>query len=231
MKPINLDLFAVPISVINLGEQSRLFNQNVLMQIDQIRKDEQSQLRTGVGVWQSSPNLEKRYPWINVSLPEYFFSLSLDYIKKAGLTGDISSYMKCEDFWINYNESPYAYHAPHIHGKGDTMFSGVYYPSSGILNGEHISEKQNLNAPVEIISSGQPKPGSLVLLDPASAIKSQVHPGEKLNRYPYYGLEICITPREGVLVLFPHYLQHLVTPTETPGFIRTSVAFNINIKR
>ena len=25
MKPINLDLFAVPISIINLGEQSRLF--------------------------------------------------------------------------------------------------------------------------------------------------------------------------------------------------------------
>jgi hypothetical protein len=51
-----------------------------------------------------------------------------------------------------------------------------------------------------------------------------------LNRYPYYGLEICIEPREGLLVLFPQWLQHLVTPTEKEGFIRTSVAFNINMK-
>jgi hypothetical protein len=227
---INLDLFAIPISIINLGEDSRKINADILEQIILIKDNEISQRRTGVGVWQSSVGIEEKYSFFS-TLSNYFFSQSLSYLNKVGLTGDIASYMKCENFWINYNNSPYAYHPPHIHGTGNTMFSGVYYPSSGILNDEHISKNQNLNDPIEIISSGQPKPGSLVFLDPVSALKSQVYPNGKLNKYPYYGLEICITPREGTLVLFPHYLQHLVTPTETTGLIRMSIAFNINIIR
>ena len=230
MKMIKLDLFAVPISIINLGEESRKINEDILKQITFVKGNETPQRRTGVGVWQSSVGLEEKYESFS-KLSNYFFSQALPYLNKVGLTGDVSSYMKCEDFWVNYNNSPYAYHPPHIHGTGNTMFSGVYYPSSGILNGEHISEKQNLDNPVEIISSGQPKPGSLVFLDPMSALKNQVYPNGKLNKYPYYGLEICITPQEGTLVLFPHYLQHLVTPTETTGLIRMSVAFNINIIR
>jgi len=230
LRDINLDLFPTPFSIINFGESSRELNKKILDMIFEEKETSKSQLRTGVGVWQSPPGLEQKYD-IFTELKSLFFNRSKFTLSKAGFKDNIESYLEIGDFWVNYNDSPYAYHTPHIHGTGQAVFSGVYYPSSGILNGEHLSAKQDLNANPVIESSGQPKPGNIVFLDPAAAIKGQVYPGEHLNRYPYYGLEICIEPREGLLVLFPQWLQHLVTPTEKEGFIRTSLAFNINMKR
>lgn len=230
LRDINLDLFPTPFGVINFGEESRELNKKILDIIFEEKEKGTSQLRTGVGVWQSVPNLETKYDLFN-ELKDAFFDRAKPLLKKAGFTGELNSYLECGDFWANYNDSPYAYHTPHIHGTGKAVFSGVYYPSSGILNGQHLSEIENLNSDPIIKSSGQPDPGNIVFLDPAAAIKSQVYPGQNLNRYPYYGLEICIEPREGLLVLFPQWLQHLVTPTEKDNFIRTSIAFNINIKR
>jgi hypothetical protein len=230
LRDINLDLFPTPFSIVNFGEESRELNKKILDIIFEEKQRNKSQLRTGVGVWQSVPNLETKHSLFE-ELKIMFFDRAKPILKKAGFTGELNSYLECSDFWANYNDSPYAYHTPHIHGTGRAIFSGVYYPSSGILNGKHISAKENLNTDPIIKSSGNPSPGNIVFLDPAAAIKGQVYPGEKLNRYPYYGLEICIEPREGLLVLFPQWLQHLVTPTEKEGFIRTSLAFNINMKR
>ena len=230
MKTVHLDLFPTPFSVINLGENSRTLNKQILDMIFEENQTSKNQLRSGVGVWQSETGLEDKYPIFN-HLKKMFFDTSKNSLAKAGYKDNYDDYLEIGDFWINYNDTPYAYHTPHIHGTGNAIFSGVYYPSSGILNGEHISANQNLNDPPEIMASSQPKPGNIVFLDPAAAIKGQVYAGEHLNRYPYYGLEVCIEPREGLLVLFPQWLQHLVTPTEKEGFIRTSLAFNINIKR
>ena len=227
---LELDIFPVPITVINLGENSREMNKILMNELEEEMKDNyDAPLRTGVGVWQSNFGLEKRRETF-ANLAEMFLDLSIPTLTRAGFLGDLKSYMVCDDFWGNINDSPSAFNSPHIHGHGFTIFSGVYYPTSGILNGEEVSKKQDLDIMTTIRSATRPEPGDLVLMDPSYAVKNQVFPFKiQNNRYPYYGLEYCITPREGTLVLFPNYLMHYVAPTEKENFRRVSIAFSINL--
>ena len=230
MDTVSLDLFAIPVNTINLGEESRTMNSRIMEAINIEKTTDNRQHRTGVDVWQSAANLEKRYD-IFKELQTTFFECFRPYLRKVGYVNcNLEDHFVCESFWANYNNSPHAFHMPHGHGTGESLFSGVYYPTSGYINGQSISLNQNLNDDVIMSASSQPPPGSLVLLDPAAAIKTQVYKSEILNRYPYYGMEICITPREGTMVLFPQYLQHLVTPTGKENFERYSIAFDINKK-
>ena len=230
MDIMNLDLFPVPVTVLNLGEKSRQLNLEIMEAIKVEKKQHHNQKRSGVNVWQSHSKLEDRHD-IFKKLQTTFFNHFRPYMQRAGYTNCVlDDNFIAEDFWVNYNNSPHAYHMPHIHGDGKTLFSAVYFPTSGFLNGVPISKNENLDEPVMIAAKSQPDPGSLVLLDPSYAIKNQVYDSRFLNRYPYYGMEISITPREGVLVMFPQYLTHLVTPTEQQGFERYSIAFDINKK-
>ena len=232
MKSLTLEAFAVPITIMNLGESSREMNKQLVKDLhEDMETNNKAPIRTGVHVWQSNFNLESRFESVK-ALQDTFFDLAEPTLRKAGFTGDLREYLVCEDFWGNINESPFAFHTPHFHGCGYTVFSGVYYPSSGIDNGVNVSDTQNLDDIAQLKASSLPAPGDIVFMDPSINIKRQVYPlGEKLNRYPYYGLEICLTPKEGTLVLFPHYVTHFVAPTEKFNFTRYSIPFSINLKR
>ena len=54
-------------------------------------------------------------------------------------------------------------------------------------------------------------PGSLVLKDPSGTAKRQVKSGLVDQRY--YSTNFSVVPRESLLVLFPAYMEHYVTPT------------------
>jgi len=233
IQSINLDLFPVPVTVIQLGEQSREMNKKIIEAImEEKNNSEYKILRSGINVWQSKYDLEKRYD-IFAALKERFSELIKPALNRAGFSNDISSYLEVEEFWANVDETSYGFTAPHIHGVGNTAYAGVYYPTSGLKNGKSISEDENLNTPKDILeASSRPKPGSLVLMDPGMNTKSLVMPHrDDFRRYPYYGLPFCITPREGTLVLFPAYLMHYVSPVEQDDFTRISIAFSVNIKR
>lgn len=221
------NLFSVPFKIFNLGEQSRELNKQLISDILEEKEKNNNQVRTGINVWQSHADLETKYDSFN-QLRKTFSDLTFPFLSKIGFKGDIASYVRCEDFWANVNDNPYAYHVPHMHGYGNTIFTGVYYPSSGLQDNINISDKQNLDLdPIDFYSSSYPKPGSIVFSDPAVSIKRQVKRNQ-IQSYPYFGLDMCLTPREGVMVVFPHYLMHSVTPTEKHGFTRISIAFNFN---
>ena len=61
LRDINLDLFPTPFSIINFGENSRELNKRILDMIFEEKQTSKSQLRTGVGVWQSPAGLEQKY--------------------------------------------------------------------------------------------------------------------------------------------------------------------------
>jgi len=227
VRPSNIDLFPVPFSIMSLGEESRELNKEL---IEDTYSEEKLNIdisnQSGQHLWQSLEYLENKYLSYK-KLSNIVFELAKPILKKAGFGGNIEEYLACQTLWANINRCPYAYHTPHIHGNGTCIFTGVYFPTSGFLNGQSISEDEDLNLPVDICSKKYPDPGSLVFIDPASTIKSQVTT-DNLKRYPYYGANINVTPREGTLVIFPHYLTHLVVPTRKENFTRISIGFNIN---
>lgn len=233
VQPVHIDAFAVPISFFFLGEQSRDMNKQMVSDIYKERDTSNYKMsRSGMGIWQSTIDLEKKYKVFS-EFKDSIKSIVFGTLQKVGFGGDIDSYIKIEEFWANIDETPYGYNTPHIHGVGSTAYAGVYYPSSGIQDGKHLSDNEHLGElKNDIEASNRPKPGSLVFLDPGGNAKSLIGPDrEDFKRYPYYSLPICITPREGTLVLFPAYLMHYVTPTEKDNFTRISVAFSVNIKR
>ena len=150
-------------------------------------------------------------------------------IARAGLQGNLDEQLDLNGIYANINDKAYASHLPHIHGFGDSIFIGVYYPSSGILNGKHVSDNQDLNQAPNIYASSRPNPGDIMFIDPAANTKKQVI-SSNMKRYPYYSLDMCVTPREGLLLLAPHYMSHLVTPTEKDNFDRISISFDVRLK-
>lgn len=230
MDIMNLDLFPIPVTVINLGEKSRQLNKSLLEAIKKEKELTSPEKRSGIGVWQSHTKLEDRHEQFK-QLQTTFFDYFKPYLRRVGYTKCVlEDCFVLEEFWANYNNSPHAYHMPHIHGDGNTLFSAVYFPTSGFQDGVALSDTQDLDSKVKIVAKSQPEPGSLVLLDPSCSLKTAVTDSKNLYRYPYYGMEISVVPREGVMVMFPQYLSHLVTPTEKAGFERYSIAFDINKK-
>ncbi len=94
------------------------------------------------------------------------------------------------------------YNLPHVHG--DAMWSGVYYVD--------IGEED----------PADPLAGTLELLDPRGGIEALKIPGQ-----PFSG-GYRVRPRDGLLVLFPSWLQHFVRPYRGAR-PRISCAFNLRI--
>ena len=217
----NLDLYPFPFSVYNLGENFRELNKKIM----DIALNVEMQKTHHQGVFEIY-DLEKKY-YLFKELQETFFNISITSLNRAGYQGDLKSYLSCERFWLTKTQSADSIHLPHMHGSGDTLFNGVYYPTSGIENGEHISSKENLENPINISAGNNIIPGSIVFQDPNAWVKGQVYVPGKLKTYPYYEKNISVPYREGALILFPNYLPHMVTPTQKQNLIRVSMGFCI----
>lgn len=100
--------------------------------------------------------------------------------------------------WINVN-GPGDYNMPHYH-PGNT-WSGVYY----IRTGTDVPER--------------PTSGRIEFIDPRT--RCEVGPGDGLS----HGSAIWIAPTDGLLLLFPSYLEHYVHPYQGAGE-RITLAFN-----
>jgi hypothetical protein len=224
MKSYNLNAFAIPIAYGTFGEQSRALNKILIHDIFEELNSIVSVGRSAVNVKQTNYRMEQRYSSFKI-LQDIIKEFALPYIQRCGIKKEnIDVY----DFWANLNQNPTAFHMPHSHSIHAGIFTGVYFPSSGIENEIHLSQNQNLDEDPQLISTGTPSPGSLVLLDPNENIKSAIAT-KHTEKYPYFGNPLCISPKEGIIILFPSYISHLVTPTENPNLTRLSIAFNIRV--
>lgn len=225
MKSYNINAFAIPVACASFGEQARSLNKRLMDDIFHCIENGGLEKRSGVGVKQTTLELENIYSSFEL-LGSFISKYSENYVNWAGVKSGTPPVVN--DFWANVNDDPSAFHMPHSHSVKKAVFTGVYFPSSGILDGVHISESQNLDEELHLTSKTQPNPGDLVLLDPNENIKTAIAT-DNVEKYPYFGNPLCFEPRESTIVIFPSYLMHMVTPTKKENFTRVSIAFNLEI--
>ena len=223
-KTMNLDLFSIPVTIGTFGEASRELNKQLIKDAEKAFLEVEVEKRTGIGIDQTISGLERHYKSYE-TLGEHITEYATPMILERGTRNtDIAA----EWFWVNRNTNKSAFHMPHAHQLDGYMWTGVYFPTSGFLDGKAISDDQNLDVITGVKSSTQPDPGALTLLDPLHFVKTGVAT-KKTDRYPYWGNPIVIPPKEGTIVLFPTYLPHLVTPTLKDNFYRLSIAFYVRV--
>lgn len=174
----------------------------------------------GKEIVQTDSFLEKKYQSFN-TLSNNIALVALPFFKRIGI---MEPSVRVVDFWANVNESVTGFHMPHSH-TGKSIYTGVYFPTSGFVDGIEIEEK--FNSPI-IKSESNPAAASLVLLDPLEFVKTTTITGNVL-RYPYFGNPICFQPQKSLLVMFPNYLPHMTIPNKINNLKRVSIAFNISI--
>lgn len=220
----NLSLFPIPVSIGTFGEASRELNKELCEDSFHALENTKTEERSGIHVTQTVSDLETQYKSF-----AKLQALVSDYARGVvSWAGTHNTDIQSEFFWCNLNTRRDAFHMPHSHQLDGYLWTGVYFPTSGILDGKNLSDDENLDELVSIESRTQPHPGSLVLEDPLHFVKQAVAT-KKTDRYPFWGNPICIVPKEGTIVLFPTYLPHLVTPTEKDNFTRLSIAFYVRV--
>jgi len=209
--------FPVPVTVVNFGEQANELNERLLKDSFLERQKNATSSRSAIGGWQSEGGMEKKYESF-AELKVHIQKVIESTLPSLGFTvTDFDNYFCCSDLWVNILSKRGAFHVPHIHGTGETLFAGVYYPVDFIW--------ENREGP-DIRATSVPEPGDIILFDPASTEKRSVIPQPIVNRYPYYGSEICIRPRKATLIVFPSYLLHMVAPLYGDGDDeRVSISF------
>lgn len=105
--------------------------------------------------------------------------------------------------WVNVNPK-HGFNTPHDH-PGYT-WSGVYYVS--------VPEKKDANS----------KSGAIELLDPRANTTSMAL--DIARSSTYFSPKRTLTPKNGMILIFPSYLRHWVYPNEEDED-RISIAFNL----
>jgi len=226
-----LALFPVPISIANFGEDAKELNESLIG--DSLSEQNMNPIpagRSAINGWQSESYMDDKYESFAL-LRENIKTTLYSLLPKYGFEydGSYDDIFECGMLWSNILNIPGGYHIPHMHGTGETVLSGVYYPTSGLTETFEDYYPDEDYGDVEMRASSVPESGDLVLFDPAASQKRQVIPAF-VKRYPYYGAEICIKPKKSHLVIFPNYLTHMVAPVHKEKFIRMSISFSLRMK-
>lgn len=219
-------IFKTPVAYINYGNEFKDLNKDLIRDIYDEKKNYTQANRSGVGVWQSSLGIESRYESFNILRSNIDVGIKT-WLPQIGYHGiDVNNKFVCRSLWANMMTEPGAFHLPHIHGSGQTVFSGVYWPTSGLNEkGKPLFPEEKINeAEEDVFAQKKLNPGDLVFYDPAFAVKRQIIP-KGVQDHEFYGGSIVVRPRESKLVIFPNYLTHMVVPF-TKKQTRISISFS-----
>ena len=160
--------------------------------------------RSNVGGWQSSTKvLDSDLPGIeNVRDAAYHMvAMYLSNAVRKSARGLVYARMH---HWVNVNRMADS-NKPHVH---EGFLSGVFYMDS---------------------TSAHDTGGELCWIDPRPQVRStwsKMISAGWLRREP---TDICMAPKPGLLVIFPSWLEHFVTPLRIDA-ARVSLSFNVNIE-
>ena len=177
-------------------------------------------IRDSASSWQSQPEMETKYDSFKILTEQVQYAIK-PIMKHSGFEQRVVDKCKVENLWANLIFDAGGYSTPHFHGSGRTLWSGVYYPQG-------MGEETNLDEFKEedYIQLGHKKgDGILVLYDAAKLVKAQVY--KPFETGEYYGQEVTVVPRASLLVLFPAWMSHMVTPL-TKKENRYSISFACN---
>jgi hypothetical protein len=236
MRNIDLQVFPTVLSFGMLGNKTKNLNRRLVQDIwHDIENTTRPANRSGVNDISTSHMLERKYDSFK-ELAGLIREWAKPSIAKAGFhVDDISVDAFCGKVY----KDPTAYSMPHSHST-QTYWTGVYYPTYGIINGEWQKEDADLDQEVPNVESlSNPHPGSIVFLDPIECIKvsslgeaayGSSNGRNLVDRYPNHGHPICLVPSESAITLFPTFLPHMVTPHCDRALERYAIPFYINMK-
>jgi len=223
-KPIKANytpLWPTPFGWANLGEDYRELNKRLVndmeteMELDSLGNGG-TFYNNNLG-WQSKNAMEKKYTSFAQLVPT-ISAVATALMGKSGVRSNEGSNVK--NLWANVILGQGGYSFPHTHGYGDTLWSGVYYPKGleDIENLDELDVGENLSHGIK--QGG----GNLIIRD--SNISKVLVQAESYNASDIYERNFSITPRESLLVLFPAWVEHMVTPTDN-DVKRYSISFGI----
>ncbi len=216
-------LFASPFGYANFGTENIELNKQLIKDINydmSIDDGKQRSFKHNNSSWQSFPTMETKYESFDKLREQIQYALK-PIMKHSGFEEQVVDNCKVENLWANLIFDAGGYSTPHFHGSGRTLWSGVYYPQ-GLEENNNLDEFKE----EEWIQLGFRKgDGILVLYDPAKVAKAQVY--KPFETAEYYGQEVTVIPRESLLVLFPAWMSHMVTPL-TKKENRYSISFACN---
>ena len=189
MDPKCLPLFPIPIAIYNFLDKNHKMDVSLLTDIlTENQKDVKGKTRSNMGGWHSKSGLENDY----------------------GSFGELRVLqgLSCERLWANINESG-DFNLGHHHGKA--ALSGVYYPVDYLTKSNECYFNYDPNAIIRPGTWDGEKGGSLYFQDPSYGLKNTLIKDPDTPS-PYTFDAYYTYPVSGLLIFFPSYLIHTVTP-------------------
>ena len=213
----SLPLFPIPICLYNYGEDSHELNIQLVTDIlSESDRDPRGKQNSNFGGWHSKSDLEIKYPSFN-SLRKKIEESANDYCIRHGYQSGLT----CENLWANINETG-DMNVGHHHNR--SALSGVYYPVEYIIDNKCNFNYTKGNPIQPGIWDGK-KGGSIYFQDPSYGLKAGLRKGGKPNAYTLDAYHTY--PVAGLLIIFPSYLIHCVTPFKEK-LKRISISFTAN---
>ena len=217
-------IFPSPLGYVNFGEANRDLNKRLIEDIETEMSESEGKTKTfrkNDMSWQSFGNMERQYSSFE-ELRLYISDSAKPILHESGVSYQAAYAHKTEGLWANVILGAGGYSRPHIHGHGRTLWSGVYYPN-GLQGDENLDD---FNEDDYIFNTFKRHiDGALVIFDNARVEKGLVL--TQFEDREFYGSEMMVKPRESLLILFPVWLTHMVTPLTT-NEKRYSISFGIN---
>ena len=216
-----MPLWPIPFGYANIGQKYHNFNKQLVVDIETEKDNNPSEKRTFAkndSGWQSKIRLENKYKSF-AKLSDIIINVAVPLLHSSGVSPDVR--FTADKFWANMIFKKGGWSNPHTHGSSDTFWSGVYYPKG--LNDEKNLDEFNIN---DYMSQGINQVGGSLVVKDSNISKKMLR--VKMKSDQYYGTNFSVIPRESLLVLFPAWLEHYVTPT-TDNSRRYSISFSISI--
>ena len=217
-------IFPSPLGYVNFGNANKDLNKQLIKDMEQERKEhsdgKSATFKKNDASWQSLAKMEDRWDSF-VTLKEQILQTCVPILKHSGISDMIAPFVSVGNLWGNIIDNAGGFSKPHMHGSGNTLWSGVYYPK-GL---EKIDNLDDFDEEKTIINGWAKGDGVLVLFDPSYNTKSLIQ--TKFDSREFYGGDVSVIPRESLLILFPTWMMHMVTPL-TKKEKRYSISFAIN---
>tara|TARA_B100000780_G_C21030625_1_gene413242 strand:- start:34 stop:816 length:783 start_codon:yes stop_codon:yes gene_type:complete len=214
-------LWPVPFGWSNIGEKYRELNKRLVEDIETERGLDEGKGGTfknnDLG-WQSKNTMEQKYTSFSELVP-IIKSIATPIMHRSGLHESVTS--NVQNLWANVILGQGGYSFPHTHGQGDTLWTGVYYPK-GLQDIENLDELEVSDT----FQHGTARGGGMLVVRDGNLSKGLVKATRDGASRTAYDRNFSVIPRESLLVLFPAWLEHMVTPTENDEK-RYSISFGI----
>lgn len=207
--------FPIPVTISNFGKDSHEMNvrlvNDILDEADYINKD--GLVQSNLGGWHSDNML---HHGSFKMLQQHVEQCLNNYCEIHGYWGGLI----VDHFWANINRSN-DYNLMHHHGL--SAMTGVYYPVKCIKDNQFIFNYKDQVSLDSGMGNYKDEGGALIFQDPNFGLKTHLtwkdHSPFNISHYHFY-------PVSGVLLLFPTYLLHTVTPMYTEEYERMSISFS-----